>query len=50
MHVPYQGDAGRRFMAKDHMGKRDYVKIASYLFFDRYRKERGEDVPGVMYN
>jgi len=37
-------------MVKSSDKRKDYVKIASYLFFDKYRKaERGE-VPGVMYN
>ena len=30
--------------------KRDYVKIASFLFIDEYKKERGKTVPGVIYN
>ncbi|MCL1811713.1 MAG: hypothetical protein FWG41_05815 [Methanomassiliicoccaceae archaeon] len=37
-------------MTKSPTGKKDYVRIASYLFFDEYKKERGGDVPGVMYN
>ncbi|MCL2149177.1 MAG: hypothetical protein FWH47_07570 [Methanomassiliicoccaceae archaeon] len=37
-------------MAKDKVNGTDYVKVATYLFFDEYRKEREGDVPGVMYN
>ena len=37
-------------MAKGSVKERDYVRIASYLFFDKYRKERSKEVPGVMYN
>lgn len=37
-------------MAKDHTKKTDYVKVASYLFFEEYRKERSEEISGVIYN
>lgn len=37
-------------MASDRIKRKDYVRIASYLFFEEYKKERRGDVPGVIYN
>ncbi|MCL2143252.1 MAG: hypothetical protein FWH44_03230 [Methanomassiliicoccaceae archaeon] len=37
-------------MAKGSVKGRDYVRIASYLFFDKYKKDKNEEVPGVIYN
>lgn len=37
-------------MGKGPVKKNDYVKIASHMFLDKYKNERGEDPPGVIYN
>jgi hypothetical protein len=37
-------------LGKQSLMKSDYVKIASYMFLDKYRKEREGDAPGVIYN
>jgi len=37
-------------VAKNSVKRNDYVEIASYLFFEEYKKERRGEVPGVIYN
>jgi hypothetical protein len=37
-------------MAKKSAKEDDYVKIASYLFLEEYKRDRKKDAPGVMYN
>ena len=37
-------------MTKDSSKRNDYVRIASFLFLDEYRKKRKGEVSGVMYN
>jgi hypothetical protein len=37
-------------MTKGSKKRKDYVRVASYLFFEKHRKEGRGEIPGVMYN